>query len=261
MTAADFNNLFRLPRPFDLSDVDIPPGLRIGMLGPHPDDFDAIAWTMRVFRDRGSQLDLAVVTDGASGVDDAFLPGASPERRGLIRNDEQRASLRYFGLPEEHFTFLHLREDETGHPVVDSANVDRIRTFLLGTLPQIVFLPHGNDTNPGHRRTYEMFRMVVREERMTVGGFLIRDPKTVHMRIDCYTGYDEDGSRWKSAMLLHHRSQHERNLRTRQHGFDERILRVNRQAAAELGLPLPYAETFQISWFDGGIERPGGPRG
>ncbi len=261
MTEADVSNLFRLPRPLDLSKVDIPSGLRIGMLGPHPDDFDAIAWTMRVLRERGGQIDLAVVTDGASGVDDAFLPGATQERRGLIRDDEQRASLRYFGLPEEHFTFLHLREDETGHPVVDSANVDRIRTFLRMTLPQIVFLPHGNDTNPGHRRTYEMFRMVVREERMTLGSFLIRDPKTVHMRIDCYTGYDDEGARWKSTMLLHHRSQHERNLRTRQHGFDERILRVNRQAAAELGLPLPYAETFQMLWFERGIEASGGIHG
>ena len=36
----------------------------------------------------------------------------------------------------------------------------------------------------------------------------------------------------KAELLRFHRTQHERNLQTRQHGFDERILRVNRQANA-----------------------------
>ena len=47
-------------------------------------------------------------------------------------------------------------------------------------------------------------------------------------------------------MLRHHRSQQERNLRTRGHGFDARVLEVNREAARELGAALPYAEVFEL---------------
>jgi len=248
---------FDVPRPFELGGIDFPRALNVAMLGPHPDDFDAIAQTMRLFQSHGNRIDLAVVTDGASGVDEEFLKGATAVERGAIRDAEQRASLRFFGLPEEQASFLHLAEDATGHPVVDEANLTRVREFLLRTHPDLVFLPHGEDTNPGHRRTHEMFGTVVEDNRLTLGGFLIRDPKTIHMRIDCYTAYAEESARWKSRMLLHHVSQHSRNLRTRKHGFDERILRVNRQTASELGISLPYAEAFQIEWFErGGVKTP-----
>jgi hypothetical protein len=44
---------------------------------------------------------------------------------------------------------------------------------------------------------------------------------------------------------LYHRSQEQRNRLRRGRGFDDRILDVNRQLAAELSCAAPYAEAFQ----------------
>jgi hypothetical protein len=42
------------------------------------------------------------------------------------------------------------------------------------------------------------------------------------------------------------RSQHQRNLNRRGCGFDERVLRINRQIAESLGLHGQYAEAFEL---------------
>ena len=259
MAPGELSLLLSASAPIDLTRVAFPRITRVAVLGPHPDDLDAIAVTMRLFRDCGCRIDLAIVTDGASGVEDGYLGATTAAERGAIRVKEQQASLRFFRLPDDQTAFLHLEEDYEGHPIAGGRNLERISEFLARSRPDAVFLPHGNDTNPGHRRTYEMFRMYIEQSTMPAVAFLIKDPKTIGIRVDCYTGYSEDTARWKSAMLLHHQSQHARNLRTRQHGFDERILRVNRQAAAELGLKLPFAEAFQLQWFEDGRLLPGRP--
>ena len=77
---------------------------------------------------------------------------------------------------------------------------------------------------------------------------LNRDPKTIEMRQDVYSVFGEAEALWKGTLLRFHQTQHQRNLRTRQHGFDERILRVNRQTARELGGAAAYAEVFELEW-------------
>ena len=66
------------------------------------------------------------------------------------------------------------------------------------------------------------------------------------MRVDLYLDFGEEDAAWKAQLLRLHRSQQERNLRERGIGFDARVLQVNRQAAAALGTPLPYAEVFEL---------------
>ena len=68
----------------------------------------------------------------------------------------------------------------------------------------------------------------------------------MQMRVDVHCAFGEDEAAWKAQLLRHHRSQHERNLRTRGTGFDARVLQVNRQAADALGAPMPYAEAFEL---------------
>jgi hypothetical protein len=66
------------------------------------------------------------------------------------------------------------------------------------------------------------------------------------MRHDLDTFFGDADARWKAEMLRCHRSQQQRNLNSRGHGFDERILRVNRQAAAGVPGHGTYAEVFEI---------------
>ena len=67
------------------------------------------------------------------------------------------------------------------------------------------------------------------------------------MRHDVYTPFDEGVAEWKAELLRFHDSQHQRNLNTRGHGFDERVLGANREIAKELNLDAPYAEVFDVN--------------
>ena len=245
---APLNVLFRGPRPQRLHQLEIPPALRVAVLAPHPDDFDSIAVTLRHFRDNGNRIAVAVATGGASGVEDAFPGAGDDSTKARLREEEQRASCRLFGLPEERLCFLRLAEGADGHPLDTAENFAQVRSWLVAQQPDLVFLPHGNDTNSGHRRIYAFLRRSDEAEKLTLVACLNRDPKTIGMRDDLITEFGAEEAAWKGGLLRCHQTQHERNLHTRGHGFDERILTVNRQFAAALGCRAEYAETFELEW-------------
>jgi LmbE family N-acetylglucosaminyl deacetylase len=219
--------------------------LRLFVLAPHPDDFDAIGVTLRFFQRNGNSIRVAIVSGSASGVLDEFCSPPDKATKTAVREQEQRDSLRFFGLGEECAAFLRLREDDTGAPLDDAENEAAIRRQLMAHRPQIVFLPHGKDSNAGHRRVYAMFARAAATLDESPAAFLIRDPKTLSFRADLYMPFDEEAARWKRRLLLCHRSQEHRNRRQRGCGFDDRILDVNRQIAAELNCGAPFAEAFQ----------------
>ncbi len=233
-----------MPKPFD--QLPLAPDDRVLVLAPHPDDFDAAGITLRRLHDRGNPIHLAVLAPAASGVEDADCPGGAAAK-AAIREAEQRESCRFFGLPEDRVQFLRLPEDRDGHLIDSPAARQEVLAVLRQTAPALVFLPHGNDTNACHQRCWSMFEQLRPELARRPAALLIRDPKTVNCRIDVYTGFGPDEAAWKAALLRCHWTQHQRNLRRRGIGFDERILQVNRAIAAELGLDLPGAEAFELS--------------
>ncbi|HKY02052.1 MAG TPA: PIG-L family deacetylase [Burkholderiales bacterium] len=222
-----------------LQEVAFPIPLRIAVLAPHPDDFDAIAVSMRLLQQRGHEIHVAVLTSGASGVEDGFQGARTPEEKAVIRETEQRASCTLFGLPTERLRFLRLWESEDA-----TIDEERLRDYLRSLQPELVFLPHGNDSNRTHRRTFESFHGIASQDRMQLWACMNLDAKTLGMRNDLLTYFGEEEANWKAQLLRLHRSQHERNLRSRGLGFDERVLSVNRHAAAGSG--HPYAEAFEL---------------
>ena len=235
--------------PVPLQNLVISKALRVLILGPHPDDLDAIGVTARFLMENGNPLHVAVATPGASGVEDGFCSPPTAEVKAKIREGEQRASCQFLGLPETRLTFLRLEEDETGQPAQNRMNIGRVREQLLSSRPALVFLPHGHDTNFGHQRAYAIFRQVALEAGYPLVAFLNRDPKTIQMRCDVYLGFGETAAAWKAELLRFHRSQHQRNLNQRGYGFDERILGVNRHSAEACSLEAPYAEVFELEFF------------
>jgi LmbE family N-acetylglucosaminyl deacetylase len=219
---------------------------RILVLAPHPDDFEVVAATMRFFRDRGARIDLAVLTGSANGVEDSFCSPPTDEHKARLREAEQREGCRLFGLPDDCLEFLRLAEDEEGHPLENEENVAAVSRRFVEVAPTAVFLPHPEDTNAGHRRTYRMFAAVAEQTGAAVVAFLNEDPKTVEMQADVFLGFDDGTAEWKAALLRCHRSQQQRGLNVRGHGLDERILRMNRAAAERLAIGAPYAEVFSI---------------
>jgi LmbE family N-acetylglucosaminyl deacetylase len=234
-------------RPLNLLQWPLPAHrLTLAVLAPHPDDFDAIAATLRFFQQRGDLIHLAVLTTGASGVEDGFAGATTDEAKATLREREQRDSCSFFGLPPERLHFLRLAPDENRNPLLDDANLARVRDYLLPRQPDLVFMPHGNDSNVTHQRTYALFRTMALAEHLETCAVLNRDAKTIAMRVDAYLPFDAESAAWKAKLLRFHRSQQQRNLNTRGHGFDERVLAICRHAAQELRLHAPFAEVFEL---------------
>lgn len=213
------------------------------VLAPHPDDFDVVAVTLRHFAGAGARITLEVLSGGASGVEDAFAAGW--EAKTAAREAEQRESCARFGLPAAELRFHRLTEDREGHMADSAENQARVHAILDRLAPGGVILPHGNDSNADHRRTFRWF-LAWRDRRPDPPlALLVRDPKTLGMRVDLLCPYDAATAGWKAALLRCHRSQHERNLRTRGIGLDERILASERTAGAPFGFAA--AESFEVS--------------
>jgi hypothetical protein len=125
-----------------------------------------------------------------------------------------------------------------------------LRALLDSLRPAWVVLPHGHDTNIGHQRIAAMLRRIAPEAGRPAVALFSRDPKTIGLRMDIYHAFGEEDAQWKVQLLRFNDSQHQRNLHTRGHGFDERILDMNRQIARDLGLQELYAEAFEAELFE-----------
>jgi LmbE family N-acetylglucosaminyl deacetylase len=242
--------LFPAERPFRLDVCCVPPDLPVLVLAPHPDDFDAIGVTMRHLAATGHPLHVAVLSS-ASGVEGTYGGAGrlTPAGMSRIRQEEQRRSCAFFGLPAERLRFPDFEQDAAWQPVVSAGNAACVTEILSRSGAGLVFLPHGQDSNAGHQAVYALFRQVARSCRRPVAALYTKDPKTVAMRIDAYVPFAAQDAEWKATLLRFHDSQQQRNLNTRGHGFDTRILKVNQAIAADLRIADPYAEAFEMENF------------
>jgi len=243
------HTIFGDDRPVFLDSLRIPDNLTVLVLAPHPDDFDEIGVTLRYLQDNGNTIYVDVLSSSASGVENSFCTPPTLEQKAAVREKEQEDSCRFFGLPESCLRFLRLPEDAEGHIVESDETIEQVRRSIASKKPDLVFLPHGNDSNRGHQRTYSMFRKVASEAGHPITALLAKDPKTISMRHDLYTVFGPEEAEWKAKLLRFHQSQHQRNLNTRGYGFDERILRGNRETARRLSKNNMFAEVFEIQFW------------
>ena len=243
--AEDLRALLGGERPQSLRSVSLPRGLRVLVLAPHPDDFDAIGIALKYLAKGGHDISLGMVFTG-SGVEACYATGMPLSEKAALRTQEQRNSLRFFGLPGQCFTVLHLAMDEEDQPLKNPENCEALASFLEERQADLVFMPHGNDSNAGHRAMFALFGEAARRLSPPPLALLNRDPKTLGMRMDFYMPFGPEEAEWKAALLRCHDSQQQRNLNTRGHGFDARILECNRCIARELSLDAPYAEAFEV---------------
>lgn len=212
------------------------------VLAPHPDDFDVVAVTLKHLSRAGAGISLEVLSGGASGVEDDFAIGW--EEKTAAREREQQESCARFGLPPGKLRFHRLTEDATGHMADHEENQRRVAAVLDHHQPEGVILPHGHDSNADHRRTFRWFFEWKSRHHTAPVALLVKDPKNLGMREDLLTPYDPEDALWKAELLRCHRSQHDRNLRTRGIGFDERILLPDRSTGQAHGFHA--AECFEV---------------
>lgn len=236
--------------PISLDDCSFSPFLRLLVLAPHPDDFDAIAVMLKYFQVNGNQILLLVLTGGSSGVKDSFLTQPTKQSKVNIRETEQEKALAFFGFPLSHVRFLRLPEDEQGEMILDDGCRKTVRKIFRKFDPDIITLPYGEDSNPSHQRTFALTRDIAMAASKPVLAFYNQDPKTIRIRLDAYIAFDQATSLWKREMLRFHQSQQTRNLQTRGYGFDDRILKVNAVIAKGVKTNQAYAEGFQVELFE-----------
>ena len=147
-------------------------------------------------------------------------------------------------------TLLSPEKDADDQMRETAANVDMISQIIDDVAPDIIFLPHGNDSNNGHRVTCAIVRQIAARLERPVVLFLNRDAKTSDMRTDLYMPFGEEMARWKAELLRFHDTQQQRNLSQRGQGFDERVLMLNAQIAKDLKIEAPYAEAFEVEFYN-----------
>jgi len=212
-------------------------------LAPHPDDPDAVAVFLRMLQRGGWDVCWTILTSGWSGVEDDFV-GLSREAKSRVREDEERAAARLFGLPDERLTFLRLAEGEDGHLVATPRNYARFAVQLEALAPALVILPYHDDSNPSHRLTSVWLRqwLATRDDRPVV--VENEDPKSTTFLPNLCIRFDEDTAGWKSTLLECHRSQSVRNQHARGITFAERILRMNAGPERAAGF---YQERYHVT--------------
>jgi LmbE family N-acetylglucosaminyl deacetylase len=235
--------------PVDIETLAIPDDIKVWVCAPHPDDFDAVAVTLKKFHDSGADIFLTVATGSPAGVEDSFCTPPSDENKIKVREAEQLESCRTFGLKTEQVKFLRMLEDSNGCVTSCPGNAALLEQILLQFEPDVIVLPHGNDTNSDHRVIFGFINNLLNNIKRSCLLMLNRDAKTIQMQEQVFTCFDEAEAAWKAQLLRCHKSQHQRNLNTRGYGFDERVLRLNRSIAESSGMNCPYAESFELRKF------------
>lgn len=234
--------------PTDLRTVNWPEPLTLLVTAPHPDDFDAIAVTLRYLVGQGHILYVLVAKTG-SGIDKVYGAGLSQDAKRQLRVREQTGSFRFFGLSEKHYQFLDLRNAKDDQVEDDVENRHVLEQLIRTIKPDMLFMPHGNDTNRAHRAMYAMMKDIAASVEWPVALMMNSDAKTIGMKTDYYLAFDEQLAQWKSQLLRYHDSQHQRNLRDRGYGFDDRVLTLNARTAGQLGINEPYAAAFELELY------------
>lgn len=242
LTGLPFEGLQPGRGPRALRDLVFPAPLAILVLAPHPDDFDAIGLTLRHLHQQGHAIEVGVLTTGASGVEDGFAGAHDAASKASLREAEQRESCAFFGLPAQRLHFLRLWDDVAE----EAADLARLQAWIAQRPADLLFMPHGNDSNRTHRRTCETVCAIAAKLGLQAWACLNQDAKTLQMRVDLFHDFGEEAAAWKAQLLRCHGSQQARNLRKRGTGLDARVLEVNRRAAQALGTRLPYAEAFEL---------------
>ena len=243
MTTLDF--LLPKDSPTDFRRIVWPRKMRILVTAPHPDDFDAIGVTLKYLMDQGHDIHVFVAETG-SGIDKFYGAGLTQEEKRQLRVREQTGSFRFFGLPDENGHFLRLNNAPDDQVVDDEANRLFLERRIRELKPDMLFMPHGHDSNRAHRDMYAMMKAIASKVEWPVALMKNSDIKTLGMTKDFYVGFGPAQAQWKAKLLRYHDSQHQRNLRDRKYGFDDRVLTLNRRTAAELGIPEPYAASFEV---------------
>lgn len=86
--------------------------------------------------------------------------------------------------PIANASFARLPVADDRELLVDDDCRRAVAHVLGGLAPDLVILPHGEDTNGGHRRAWELFRELAATTTKPLLALYHKDRKTIRIRID-----------------------------------------------------------------------------
>jgi len=129
--------------------VDLPPGNRVLVLAPHPDD-EVIACGGTLYKHHlaGNSITVLYMTDGRKGGDETL----TEEECVRIRREEARQAGKIIGI--HHQIFMENRDMELKE---NRETVSQLREAVSQVNPDIVYLPFFLDNHPDHQATNNIF--------------------------------------------------------------------------------------------------------
>ena len=114
-----------------------PSRARVLILGPHPDDPESAAVTIRLLMNSGCELFYTIACISPEGVDDEYasrrqgMEGLSLlDRKIEIRRREQKQSAQMLGIASKQLAFLEIKKSGSTNPLDTSENRLKIRNHL-----------------------------------------------------------------------------------------------------------------------------------
>lgn len=123
--------------------TELPPGLRVLVLAPHPDDeVFGCGGTLLRLRARDAVIRVVVISDGARGDPDGQVQGDL----AALRREETRTAMASIGIDDVHFLAL-----PDGALAAQPALAARLEAELAEFAPDWVLAPDPADQHPDHR--------------------------------------------------------------------------------------------------------------
>jgi glucosamine-6-phosphate deaminase len=138
----------------------LPPGRRVAMISPHPDDTSISCGGLLALWSGHSRVTSVVMTNGHH----ADIPGKSKRERIAIRKSEARREGEILGA---NVVFPKLAFYDAGNAVI-GADASALQKLLRRLDPDVVILPSPTDRHPAHRTCHRITREAVR--RLLVRG-------------------------------------------------------------------------------------------
>jgi LmbE family N-acetylglucosaminyl deacetylase len=208
--------------------IDRPPGSRVLVLSPHPDD-DAIGagGTLVKLKRAGAVVTSLVLTDGGEGV-----PGRPRAEVAGVRRGEEEAAARRLGIDRVVFW-----DEPDGGLRVTSTAAARLRAALDEARPDAVFLPSFLDAHPDHRAVTPLLAGAVGDAApaFTCVVYESWTPIVPNVIVDVSAEMEV-----KLAAVREHRSQVARVA------YDDLAQALNRWRSGAHSREVTYAEAFYV---------------
>lgn len=208
--------------------IERPPGSRVLVLSPHPDD-DAIGagGTLVKLKGAGARVTSLVLTDGGEGVPDRPRAEVVETRRR-----EEEAAARRLGIDRVIFW-----TEPDGGLQATPANAERLRGVLDEIRPDAVFLPSFLDAHPDHAAVTPLLARAVGEATASFTCVLYESwtPVVPNVIVDVSAEMET-----KLAAVREHRSQVARVA------YDDLAQALNRWRSGAYSHQVVYAEAFYV---------------